>query len=128
MHLKPLAFLVILGYAFAERPADTSVCDFYANALLKENKATTQVALLTLVVNMAIIGNYSDVNVGVKVPGILAPGTYNRTAVNLLPYFSGGLASTNNGGRSGEVQNFPDGGGASLLMMNMAANGTSSNQ
>jgi hypothetical protein len=35
------------------------------------------VALLTLVVNTAIIGNYSDVNVGVKVPGILAPGTYN---------------------------------------------------
>lgn len=64
-------------------------------------------ALLTLVVNTAIIGNYSDVNVGVKVPGIFAPGTYNGTAVNLLPYFSGGLASTNNGGSSGEVQNFP---------------------
>lgn len=85
-------------------------------------------ALLTLVVNTAIIGNYSDVNVGVKVPGILAPGTYNGTAVNLLPYFSGGLASTNNGGSSGGVQNFLDGGGACPLMMNMAANGTSSNQ
>lgn len=47
----------------------------------RRNNATTQVALLILI-NTAVIGNYSDVNVGVKVPGILARGTYNGTAVN----------------------------------------------
>jgi hypothetical protein len=114
--------------ALAQRPADTSICDYYTTELLKENNATNQVALLILVVNTAVIGNYSDVNVGVKVPGILAPGTYNGTQVNLLPYFSGGLASTNDGGSAGMVQNFLDGGGAAPLMMNMAANGTGSNQ
>ena len=35
---------------------------------------------------------------------------YNGTRVNLLPHFSGGLASTNDGGSSGVVQNFLDDG------------------
>ncbi len=61
-------------------------------------------------------------------PGILANGTYNGTTVNLLPYFSGGLASTNTGGTSGRSINFLDGGGAAPLMMNLPANDTSSNQ
>jgi hypothetical protein len=61
----------------------------------------------------------------IKTPLQLGP---LRRPSNLLPYFSGSLAITNNGGNSGEVQNCLDGGGASPLMMNMAANGTSSNQ
>jgi hypothetical protein len=74
-----------------------------------------------------VIGNYSEVNVGVKVPGILTPGIYNGTQVDLLPFFSGGFASTNDGVSStGVVQNFLDDGGAGPLMSNMAANGTSS--
>lgn len=43
----------------------------------------------------------------------LLPGTYNATQVDLPPFFSGGLASTNddvNG--TGVVQNFLDDGGA----------------
>lgn len=90
--------------------------------------STNQVALLVLVVNTAVIGNYSEVNVGVKVPGILTPEIYNGSKVDLLPFFSGGLASTNDGVNStGVVQNFLDG-GAAPLMANIAANGTSSNQ
>lgn len=128
MHFRPLPFLALLGAALAQRPADTSICDYYTTALLKDNNGTNQAALLVLIVNTAVIGNYSTVNVGVTVPGILAPGTYNGTSVNLLPFFSGGLASTNNGGSAGEVQNFLDDGGAAPLLMNMAADGTSSNQ
>jgi hypothetical protein len=128
MHFRPLLLLAIFGAALAQRPADTSICDYYAKALLNENNATTQLALLILVVNTAVIGNYSEVNVGTKVQGILAPGMNNGTQVNLLPFFSGGLASTNNGGNVGEAQNFLDDGGAAPLMMNMPANGTSSNQ
>ena len=67
-------------------------------------------------------------NVGVTVPGILAKGTVNGTEVNLLPYFDGGLASSNRGGSSGVAVNFLDDGGAAPLMMNMPANGTTSNQ
>ena len=84
--------------------------------------------MLTLVVNTAVIGNYTQPNVGITVPGILANGTYNGTAVNLLPYFDGMLLSTNNGGKSGVSMNFLDGGGAAPLMMDKPANGTSSNQ
>jgi hypothetical protein len=67
-------------------------------------------------------------NVGVSVPGILAPGTVNGTKVNLAPYFSGALASSNRGGSMGVSVNFLDGGGAAPLMKNMPANDKTSNQ
>jgi hypothetical protein len=67
-------------------------------------------------------------NVGVEVPGILAPGTVDGTEVKLLPYFDGTLASTNTGGSTGEKVNFLDGGGADPLKKNLAADDDSSNQ
>lgn len=122
-----LAAAVGLGSAVAQRPSNTSICDYYTTALLEENNATNQMTLLTLVVNTAVIGNYSA---GAKnaVTGILNPGIYNGTQINLLPYFDGGLNSTNMGGMSGVSVNFLDDGGAVPLMMNKPANGTSSNQ
>lgn len=48
--------------------------------------------------------------------------------VNLAPYFTGALASSNRGGNAGVAINFLDGGGAAPLMKNMAANDTKSNQ
>jgi hypothetical protein len=62
------------------------------------------------------------------VSGILAKGTYNGTAVDLAPYFTGGLASTNTGGNVGMSVNFLDGGGAAPLMKNMPADDTTSRQ
>lgn len=67
-------------------------------------------------------------NVGVAVPGILAPGTVDGTDVELMPYFDGTLATTNRGGDEGEQVNFLDGGGADPIMENMPANDESSNQ
>ena len=67
-------------------------------------------------------------NVGIAVDGILKPGKQNDTDVNLLPYFDGGLESSNKGGKSGEAVNFLDDGGAAPLMDSKPANGTSSNQ
>ncbi|KAK4617444.1 hypothetical protein CLAFUW4_11822 [Fulvia fulva] len=113
--------------AVAQRPMDMSICDYYTTALLKENNATNQETLLTLVVNTAVIGNYTMPNVGIKVPGILANGTGEYEGVSLLPYFSGGLVSTNAGGMPKAV-NFLDDGGAAPLMMNKPANGTNSAQ
>jgi hypothetical protein len=65
-------------------------------------------------VNTAVIGNYTQPNVGIAVPGILNPnGTYEGRPVNLVPYFSGALVSTNVNGMARSV-NFLDGGGAAV--------------
>ena len=115
-------------------PSNTTICDYYTTALLTNNTAKNQATVLTLLVNTVVIGNYTKpVIPGVKfpdvmVPGILANGTVDGEDVNLLPYFDGGLASSNRGGKSGVAVNFLDDGGAVPLMMNMPANGTSSNQ
>ncbi|KAL7943392.1 hypothetical protein V8C42DRAFT_328919 [Trichoderma barbatum] len=128
-----MKFLTILlaaaaSVANAQRPSDVPICDYYTKALLKENTAENQLTLLTLLVNTVVIGNYTAPNVGVNVPGILAPGHINGKAVNLLPYFNGQLASTNTGGSHGESVNFLDGGGAAPLMKNKPANDKSSRQ
>jgi hypothetical protein len=129
MQIKNILPLALATTAVAQRPSNVSICDYYTTALLKENNATNQLTLLTLLVNTAVIGNYTQPNVGVAVPGILNPkGSYNGTPVNLVPYFSGALASTNNGGSSGVSVNFLDGGGAAPLLKNMPADDTSSNQ
>lgn len=123
-----LLMLAAVGTTVAQRPANESICDYYTTALLKVNNATNQYTLLTLLVNTAVIGNYTQPNVGVSVPGILSPGMYNGTKVNLLPYFDGGLASTNMGGKMGVAVNFLDGGGAAPLKQNMPANSKTSMQ
>ncbi|KXJ97027.1 hypothetical protein Micbo1qcDRAFT_199767 [Microdochium bolleyi] len=112
----------------AQRPDNTTVCDYYTTALLKNNTAANQATLLTLVVNTVVIGNYTQPNVGISVPGILAKGTFNGKDVNLLPYFDGTLASTNRGGDAGVSVNFLDGGGAAPLKENKPANDMTSQQ
>jgi len=115
-------------------PSNTTICDYYTTALLKNVTAENQATLLTLLVNTVVIGNYTKLVIegvtwpDVAVPGILANGTVDGEDVNLLPYFNGGLASSNRGGSSGVAINFLDDGGAAPLMMNKPANGTSSNQ
>jgi hypothetical protein len=123
-----LVATTVATLAAAQRPEDEPICDYYTTALLKENTAENQATLLTLLVNTVVIGNYTMPNVGVEVAGILAPGTFNGTEVNLLPYFDGTLASSNRGGDTGVSVNFLDGGGAEPLMNNMAANDDTSQQ
>lgn len=126
-----LAALAVAGSAVAQ---NMSVCDKYTTALLKNNTADNQLTVLTLLVNTVVIGdampkpNISGVTWPmVKVPGILANGTVNGTHVNLLPYFNGGLASTNRDGKAVSV-NFLDDGGAMPLIAGKPANGMDSNQ
>ncbi|KKY32670.1 hypothetical protein UCDDA912_g07376 [Diaporthe ampelina] len=75
-----------------------------------------------------IDANYTTPNVGIAVPGILAPGKFDGVDVNLLPYFDGSLASSNRGGSSGVAVNSLDGGGAEPLKQNKPANSNTSNQ
>ena len=131
MHFKAFALLAgLVGTALSQRPANESICDYYTTALLKTNSAANQYTLLTLLVNTVVIGNYTMPNVGVKVPGILAPGTYGGEPVNLLPYFDGGLASTNSDNNTGNAVavNFLDGGGAAPLLKNMPSNSNTTAQ
>ncbi|KAK1659146.1 hypothetical protein BDP55DRAFT_620552 [Colletotrichum godetiae] len=129
MYCKNIAIaLAVATGVIAQRPTDTPICDYYTTALLKNNTGANQYTLLTLLVNTVVIGNYTMPNVGIKVDGILAPGMYNGTEVNLLPYFNGDLASSNRGGSSGVSVNFLDGGGAAPLMKNMPANDDTSKQ
>ncbi|KDN52712.1 hypothetical protein K437DRAFT_162155 [Tilletiaria anomala UBC 951] len=109
-----------------------SFCDKYSTALFNSTDGAQQLTLLTLVVNSALIGNYSNAtsaNAPVKPTGILtANGTFNGVNnINLLKYFDGSLLSTNRNGKAVSL-NFLDGGGATPLKQNKAANDTKSNQ
>ncbi|KAI1194390.1 hypothetical protein F5X97DRAFT_336050 [Nemania serpens] len=125
---QAVTLAVMANMVHAQRPENTSICDYYTTALLKDNTASNQATLLTLVVNTVVIGNYTQPNVGIEVAGILAPGRYNGTDVNLLPYFTGDLASSNRGGDDGVSVNFLDDGGAEPLKNNKPANSDSSSQ
>jgi len=125
--MRTSSLLALMGTVCVTAAQNMSVCDKYTTALLKDNNATNQYTLLTLLVNTVVIGNYTKPNMN-AVPGILAKGTYEGVDVNLLPYFDGSLKSNNRGGSSGVAINFLDDGGATPLMMNMPANGTTSNQ
>ncbi|KAF7944433.1 hypothetical protein EAE96_010827 [Botrytis aclada] len=130
MHFKPLAVtaLSLVGAAVAQRPAGTSICDYYTTALFKDNTASNQQQLLVHVVNRALIGNIGDQPAPtINVPGILTDETYNGIKVSLLPYFNGGLLSTNGGNKPLSV-NFLDGGGADSLRSYQPANSGKSNQ
>ena len=103
--------------AAALEPRAQSICDKYTGALFGSNTVANQKTLLTLVVNTAVIGNYSSAStVSPGAPGILTPNTYDGEHVNLLKYFNGALESSNRGGKCGVSINFLDGGGATPLM------------
>lgn len=123
MHRHTSFILVFAGVALGMVPAGTSVCDYYTPILLGANNGSTQLTFLTLLVNTALIGNYTQPNVGVTVNGILNPSNFNGSQVNLLPYFNGSLDSTNRGGDSGVSINFLDDGGADPLKQNKPCNG-----
>jgi hypothetical protein len=135
MKLSTLALLAV--GVLAQRPENTSICDYYTTALLKDNTAKNQATVLTALVNTVVLGSkMPKPNItGVTFPmvdglnGILDPmATFMGQGANLLPYFDGGLASSNRGGSSGVAVNFLDDGGAAPLTMFMPATGTSSNQ
>ncbi len=49
--------LAAAGAVSAQRPSNTSICDYYTTALLKNNTAANQLGLLTVLVNTVVIGN-----------------------------------------------------------------------
>lgn len=57
MFFTAITVAAAVSGALAQRPSNTSVCDYYTTALLMNNTAENQYKLLTLVVNTAVIGN-----------------------------------------------------------------------
>lgn len=84
MFIKSItAVAAAIGLASAQ---SQSLCDKYTTALLMNNTAANQLTVLTLVVNTALIGNYTNPAGPAKnaVTGILNNGTYNGQQVSLL--------------------------------------------
>lgn len=115
--------------AILAHPHDESICDTYTKELFKDNTGSNQYAFISRLVNTLFIGNYSESLNGVKVTGILSPGDHLGQTIDLLPYFNGALVSTNRGdGRTPNVVNFLDDGGALPLALDRPAYGSTSNQ
>ncbi|EPS44786.1 hypothetical protein H072_1215 [Dactylellina haptotyla CBS 200.50] len=106
--------------------AEDSLCDRYTKIIFRENTGSNQYSFMTRLVNTALIGNYTGPS-KVNVTGILMPGTYDGQEVSLLPFFNGGLNSTNRG-LWPSIVNFIDDGGALALAQNKPAYGQRSNQ
>lgn len=124
-----LFFIAAARIALSVRPNTTSICDYYTPIVTgQDNSPESQYALMQKITHTFILGNYTTPNVGIKVMGIAGPATFQGHQVNLLPYFTGGYASTNTGGSSGVAVNWLDDGGAGALLANKPANGTTSNQ
>jgi hypothetical protein len=123
MRFQQSLLMVMAGYVAAAIPPNTSICNYYTQLLFGVNNATNQLLHITMLVNTALIGNYTTPNVGVAVTGILNSGTFQGTPVNLLPYFDGSLKSANRGGTNGTCINFLDDGGAAPLKQNMPSIG-----
>ena len=92
--------------ALAQRPSNMTLCDYYAmkywNAT--ENLSINQYNLLNVLVNRFAFGRYILPD-GEQITGFLNPGQFRGAYVNLLPYFNGGLASTNQNGPTGVAVN-----------------------
>ncbi len=124
-----ISVLAVLSFASAQRPQDVSICDYYAPIVTgQENSASSQYELMLKITHTFILGNYTQPNVGVKVTGIASPGSFDGHEVNLLPYFTGGYASTNLGTGEGVAYNWLDSGAATALLADMPANSTDSHQ
>jgi hypothetical protein len=123
MKLQSTVFFTLLSTLFAQRPSNTTICDFWTPTILGSNTAANQALLITFIINTVVLGNYTTPNVGIPVAGFASPGIYNGTKVELLPYFTGALNSTNLGGSQGSSKLFLDDGGASPLTKNVSSNG-----
>ncbi|KAF2492473.1 hypothetical protein BU16DRAFT_594085 [Lophium mytilinum] len=129
-------FLALTGALFlstalvsAQRPSSTPICDYYAETILGANTEANQRLLMVLLLHTTVLGNYTTPNTGIAVHGIAAPGTFRGQKVNLIKYFTGEIASTNNGTTPHGVPILLlDGGGAAPLLKNVSSYNTSSLQ
>jgi hypothetical protein len=80
---------------FAQRPAEASLCDYYATQRYGANTSDTQHRLVKHIVVLAFEGGSGLENKSVESTGILRPGEFDNVDVSLLQYFNGSRASSN---------------------------------
>lgn len=123
MKLSDLSVLLLISFVLAQRPSNTTICDYYSSSILGASTAANQKLLMTLLINTVVLGNYTTPNTGISVHGFASPAVYNGTKIALLPYFTPELLSTNKGGDVGVGVAFLDDGGAVPLQHNMSSSG-----
>lgn len=126
MLLKSLVVLAATVRVMAQRPANVSICDYYAPLYFGgENTAVNQHSFMNVLVNRFAFGGIT-LESGENITGFLSPGTYQGKPVNLLPHFNGGLASANQGGSHGVAISIinPDASGLAPVYPHFTPNGT----
>lgn len=109
-----LLFALLFSLSLAQRPSNSSLCDYYAGKLYGESNDTTQDALIYSIVSLAFGGPGNLSGVSQNLTGILNPGFFNGLGVNLIPWFDGSIDSTNLNNAPVGI-NWMDGGGIKPL-------------
>lgn len=93
MRRLPLLLLVtVTGHfheARAQRPSDSSICDYYASQQYGSNSTETQFKLMSHIVSLAFGGGVGLDGPSESSTGILNPGNFQGQAVNLRSWFDG---------------------------------------
>lgn len=105
-----LAFASLLGLSLAQRPSYASTCDYYAQVRYGVNNSNTQFQLMQDIVILSFGGSFHLNNFTTDVTGILNPGYYQGTYVNLMPFFNGSIQSSNLNGQPVGIDWLDDGG------------------
>lgn len=121
-----LLFVALLfGASLAERPSNASTCDYHAQSLYGANNSQTQYQLVQRIVALAFCGAPSgNTNTSIDITGILNPGTFQDLSVDLAPWFSGAIDSTNLNDQAVGINWLDDGG---LDPLHSYLNGSTSN-
>ena len=90
-----IALALSFGLSLAQRPNNSSLCDYYAGSLYVESNETTQARLIKNVVSLAFAGPTNIRDVGPELTGILNPGSFDGQYIDLQGWFNGSKDSTN---------------------------------
>lgn len=103
--------------AFAQRPEDENICDYYAAEQYGSASKDNQFKLIQGIVALAFAGSSSipDLNATDSITGILNPGVQDGEPVNLIGWFNGSKATTNLNNQPIGINWLDDGGVQPLL-------------
>lgn len=120
-----LLITLLFGAGLAQRPSTASTCDYYAQSLYGVNNSQTQYQLVQHIVALAFAGAPSkNTNISSDITGILNPGTFQDSSVDLAPWFNGAIDSTNLNDQAVGINWLDDGG---LSPLHSYINGSTSN-
>jgi len=88
---------LLFGLSLAQRPNNSSLCDYYAGKLYGDSNDVTQAKLIKSIVSLAFAGPGPGKvkDVGPDLTGILNPGSFRGQYIDLQGWFNGSKDSTN---------------------------------